>query len=49
MRVEKLGEWFGTPMAAAKTLIWLMWASFLVSLLLGGVCLVVLAVEALVS
>jgi hypothetical protein len=33
--VEKLREWFGTPLAAGKTLIWLSWASLVASVLLG--------------
>jgi hypothetical protein len=33
--VEKVRGWFGTPVAAGKTLLWLCWVSFLVSLLIG--------------
>ena len=43
----KLREWFGTPVAAVRTLIWLCWVSFVVSVLIGMVALVVLGVEAL--
>jgi hypothetical protein len=31
--VEKVREWFGTPVAAVKTLIWLCWVWFLMSVL----------------
>ncbi len=40
--VEKVREWFGTPVAAGKTLLWLCWVSFLVSLLLGLLYLLLL-------
>lgn len=30
--MEKLREWFGSPTAAAKTLVSLMWASLLISI-----------------
>jgi hypothetical protein len=43
--VEKVREWFGTPVAAGKTLLWLCWVSVLVSLLVG--CLYLLALGAL--
>jgi hypothetical protein len=47
--VEKVREWFGTPVAAGKTLIWLGWASFLASLLVGLLYLLVLGILALVE
>lgn len=33
--VEKFREWFGTPVAAAKTLIWLWWVGILISVLVS--------------
>jgi len=33
--VEKLRDWFGTPVAAGKTLVWLCWVWLLVSVLAG--------------
>jgi hypothetical protein len=47
--VEKLREWFGTPVAAGKTLIWLLWVWLLVAVLGGLVYLIALGVLALVS
>jgi hypothetical protein len=44
---EKLREWFGTPVAAGKTLLWFCWASFLVSLFIGFVGLLASGVQAL--
>jgi hypothetical protein len=43
--VEKMREWFGTPVAAGKTLIWLCWVWLLISLMVG--LLYLLAVGAL--
>ena len=51
--VERLREWFGTPFAAGKTLIWLCWASLVASvlfgLLLGLLYLLAWGVEAVVT
>jgi hypothetical protein len=33
--MDKVREWFGTPAAAGKSLVWLCWASFLVSIFVG--------------
>jgi hypothetical protein len=33
--VQKLREWFGTPVAAGKTLVWLCWVWLLVAVLAG--------------
>jgi hypothetical protein len=44
---EKLREWFGTPFAAGKTLVWFCWMSLLVSLFIGFVGLLVWGVQAL--
>jgi hypothetical protein len=44
--MEKLREWFGSPTAAAKTLVWLMWASLLISIALGLVLIVFAALPA---
>ncbi len=40
--MEKVREWFGTPVAAGKTILWLCWVLFLVSLLVGLLCLLAL-------
>lgn len=45
--VAKVREWFGTPVAAGKTLVWLCWVSFLVSLFVGLLYLLVLGTLAL--
>jgi hypothetical protein len=45
--VEKMREWFGTPVAAGKTLIWLCWVWLLVSLLAGLLYLLALGTLAL--
>jgi hypothetical protein len=51
--VEKLREWFGTPVAAGRTVIWLCWvslvASVLFGLLLGLLYLLAWGVEAIVT
>lgn len=47
--VEKMREWFGTPVATGKTLTWLCWAWLLVSLLAGLLYLLVLGTLALFS
>lgn len=41
--VERLKDWFGTPSAAAGTLAWVLWASFLISVALGAVFIVIAA------
>jgi hypothetical protein len=33
--MERLREWFGSPVTAGKTLVWLCWATFLVSVVVG--------------
>jgi hypothetical protein len=47
--VEKMREWFGTPVATGKTLIWLCWVWLLVSLLAGLLYLLGLGTLALFS
>ncbi len=42
-------EWFGTPLAAGKTLIWLCWVSLVASVLLGLLYLLAWGVEAIVA
>lgn len=42
----KFWEWFGTPAAAGKTLIWLCWVSVLLSVLVGVLSLLVWGVQA---
>jgi hypothetical protein len=49
MLVDSLREWFGTPLAAAKTIVWLCWVLLLASLLLGVAQLLLLGVLALVG
>lgn len=44
--VDRLREWFGSPTASAKTVVWLMWASLLVSLALGVVLVAIAALPA---
>lgn len=44
--MEKLREWFGSPTAAAKALVSLMWASLLISIALGVVLIVLTALPA---
>jgi hypothetical protein len=50
--VERLREWFGTPVAAGKTIAWLCWvallACVLVSLLFGLLYLLAWGVEAII-
>lgn len=41
---ERITDWFGTPSAAAKTLIWLTWVLFLGSVMLGLLYLLVVGV-----
>ena len=48
-RVDKVRDWFGTPAAAAKTLIWLCWVSLLVSVLVTVLYLAVLGVVAVAT
>jgi hypothetical protein len=48
-RMEKVRDWFGTPAAAAKTLIWLCWVSLLVAVFLGVFYLLALGVLAVVA
>jgi len=43
--VERLREWFGTPVAAGKSLVWLCWASFLVSVALGVALVLYVAIH----
>jgi hypothetical protein len=43
--VEKLRDWFGTPVVAGKTLVWLGWVSLLVSVFLGLVYLLAWGVQ----
>jgi hypothetical protein len=45
--MEKVREWLGTPVAAAKTVAWLCWAAFLVSLFVGLLYLLALGALAL--
>lgn len=45
--VEKLREWFGTPVAAGKTLVWLCWVWLCLSVLAGLLYASVLGVLAL--
>ncbi len=40
-------DWFGTPMAAGKTLVWLLWVWLLVGVLAGVLYLLGLGVLAL--
>ena len=47
--MEKLREWFGTPAAAGKTLVWLFWVWLLVAVLAGLVYALALGVLALFS
>ena len=44
--MEKLREWFGSPTAAAKILVWLLWVSLLFSIALGVVLIVLAALPA---
>jgi hypothetical protein len=46
-RVQKLRDWFGTPLAAGKTLVWLCWASLLVAIFTGLLYALVLGVLAI--
>ncbi len=43
-RTERAHEWFGTPVAAAKTLVWLCWVMLLASVLATALYLAVLGV-----
>ena len=43
-RPEWLGDWFGTPVAAAKTLLWLCWVLLLVTVLVTALYLAGLGV-----
>ncbi len=45
--MEKLREWFGTPVRAGKTLIWLLWVWLLVSVFAGLLYLLALGLLAL--
>jgi hypothetical protein len=45
--MEKVREWFGTPVAAGKTVPWLCWVSFLASLFVGLLYLLALGALAL--
>jgi hypothetical protein len=47
--VEKLREWFGTPGAAGKTLVWLCWVWLLLAVLAGLLYAAALGVLALFS
>lgn len=47
--VERLREWFGTPVAAGKTVVWICWASFLVSVALGVLVALYVAIHAAVT
>jgi hypothetical protein len=49
VRVEKLRDWFGTPAAAGKTLIWLGWVSLLVAVFTGLAYALVLGVLAILT
>lgn len=44
--VEKFRDWFGTPAAAGKTLIWLCWVSLLLSVLVGVLSLLAWGLQA---
>jgi hypothetical protein len=44
--VEKLRDWFGSPVAAGKTLVWLLWVSFLGSICLGILLVLIAALPA---
>jgi hypothetical protein len=44
--MDRFRDWFGTPAAAVKTLIWLCWVSLLISVLIGLVALVAWAFQA---
>jgi hypothetical protein len=50
--VERLREWFGTPVAASKTTVWLCWVALfvcvLVSVLFGLLYLLAWGIEATV-
>ena len=46
-RMEKLRDWFGTPVAAGKTLVWLCWVSLLIAIFSGLFYLLALGVLAL--
>ncbi len=46
---DKWREWFGTPVAAGKTLIWLLWARFVASVVVGLFCLLAWGVLALLG
>lgn len=43
-RMERLQSWFSTPRKAAGTLVWLLWVSFLVSIGLGVMLIIVVSV-----
>ena len=45
--MEKLRDWFGTPVAAGKTLVWLCWVSLLIAIFSGLFYLLALGVLAL--
>ena len=45
--MDRLRAWFGTPVAAVKTLIWLFWVSLLVSVLVSLLYAVTLGMLAL--
>lgn len=46
--MEKIGEWFGTPGAAARTLVWLCWVTFLTMVLTTALYLLLLGALVLV-
>jgi hypothetical protein len=43
--VEKVREWFGSPTAAVKTLIWVAGASLVISVGIGAVLVVIAALS----
>ena len=47
--MEKARDWFGRPMRAVNTVVWLCWVSILVSVLVNLLFFAVLGVRALVT
>lgn len=45
--MDKVREWFGTPVAVGKTALWLCWVLFLASVLVGLLYLLALGALAL--
>jgi hypothetical protein len=47
--MEKIRDWFGTPLKAGSTLIWLLWVALLMSVFVTVILLLILVVQSVLD